>query len=70
MHYNYERGELMPPFVIIPVVSSVNPLTTLQTMNIGFQGLPFVMGTPESGVDFKTMNIGFQGQPFVIFVGS
>lgn len=60
----------MAPFIVmIPTSGTVNPLTALALMDIGFQGTPFVMGSIET-VDLYTMDIGFQGKPFVIYVGS
>jgi hypothetical protein len=48
-----------------PIAAAVNFLTTLSTMDFGFQGQPFVQGPTKVTNDLQTLDYGFQGQPFV-----
>ena len=42
----------------------------MKTMDIGFQGRPFVSVPAKDSIDTKTMDIGFQGKPFVCNYGT
>ncbi len=45
--------------------ATVNPLTFLTSMGLGYQGSPFVRGHAQAGVSLQSMAYAFRGQPFV-----